>query len=136
MDKLNNIDLKTIYGLVILSGTERLLEYPERREPLQTDFIDQNGTDYYLNTVFFKDKEVLLTCAIMADDDTDFWTYYNAFFSELTAPGSHLLYIDDHTQSYTVYYKKATNFKKSLKRLKNVPKVFVKFDLTLQILTV
>lgn len=136
MDKLNNIDLKTAYGLVIMTGTERLLEYPERREPLQTDFNDQSGTDYYLNTVFFKDKEVLLTCAIMADNDTDFWTYYNAFFAALTASGSHQLYVHDHTQNYTVFYKKTANFKKSLKRLKNVPKVFVKFDLTLQVLIV
>ena len=135
MDTLNSLDLKTNYGLVILTGTERLLEYPERKEPLQTDFLDQNGTDYYLNTVYLKDKEVLLTCAILADDDTEFWTFYNAFFAAITAPGTHELFIDDHSQSYEVFYKKTANFKKGLKRLKNVEKVFVKFDITLQVLT-
>lgn len=134
MDKLNNIDLKTAYGLVILTGTERLLEFPERREPLKTDFEDQNGTDYFLNTVFFKDQEVTLNCGFLAEDDTAFWTNYNAFFAELTASGEQQLYIDDHSKIYKVFYKKTSNFKKSLKRLKNVEKVFVKFDLTLQVL--
>lgn len=133
MDKINNIDLKATYGLVILTGTEKLLEYPERKEPLQTDFLDQNGTDYYLNTMYLKDKEVTLSCAFLADNDTQFWLNYNAFFTEITGVGLKQLYIDDHTQAYSIFYKRTGNFKKTLKRLKNVPKVFVKFDLIIQV---
>lgn len=58
MDTLNNIDLKTTYGLVILTGTEKLLEYPERKDTLQVDFLDHNGTDYYLDTIFLKIKKL------------------------------------------------------------------------------
>jgi len=136
MDKLNNIDLKATYGLVILTGTEKLLEYPERKEPLQTDFLDQNGTDYYLDTMYLKDKEVTLSCAFLANNDMQFWAYYNDFFSAITGVGTKQLYIEDHTQGYNVFYKRTSNFKKSLKRLKNVPKVFVKFDLTIQVVVI
>lgn len=134
MDTLNTIDLKAVYGLVILTGTEKLLEYPERKEPLKTDFLDQNGTDYYLDTLFLKDKEITLNCAFMADNDTQFWTNYDAFFSAIATVGTQSLYIDDHGKTYQVFYKRTGNFKKSLKRLKNVPKVFVKFDLILEVL--
>lgn len=133
MDTLNTIDLKTAYGLVILTGTEKLLEYPERKEPLQTDFLDQNGTDYYLSTIFFKDKEITLNCAFMADDDTAYWVYYDAFFAAIATTGKQDLFIYDHGKTYKVHYKRTANFKKALKRLKNVDKVFVKFDLILQV---
>lgn len=133
MDTLNTIDLKTAYGLVILTGTEKLLEFPERKEPLKTDFLDHNGTDYYLNTIFFKDKEVTLNCALMADDDTAFWAFYDAFFDAIAAVGKQDLFIYDHGKTYKVFYVRTANFKKALKRLKNVNKVFVKFDLILQV---
>lgn len=132
MDTLNTIDLKTTYGLVILTGTEKLLEYPERKDTLQVDFLDHNGTDYYLDTIYFKDKEVTLNCAIMAVDDVQFWAFYDAFFAAIATTGKQDLFIYDHGKTYQVFYKRTGNFKKSLKRLKNVSKVFVKFDLILQ----
>ncbi|WP_312133392.1 hypothetical protein [Empedobacter sp.] len=132
-DKINNKDLKAIYGLAILTGRERLLAYPERKEPLNFDWQDQNGVDYYLSKVFFKDTEVTLQCAIMANDNVDFWVKYNAFFKEISQPNYQQLFIDDHDMNYQVFYKSGNNFKHSLKRLKNVNKVFVKFDLTIQV---
>ncbi len=132
-DKLNNKELKSTYGLVILTGRERLLSYPERKEPLNFDWQDQNGVDYYLSKVFFKDSEVTLQCAIMANDNVDFWVKYNAFFKEVSKPNWQQLFIDDHDMNYQVFYKSGNNFKHSLKRLKNVVKVFVKFDLTIQV---
>lgn len=132
-DKLNNKNLKTTYGLVIMTGAEKLLEFPERKEPLAFDWHDQNGVEYSLKKVFFKDKEVTLSCAIMASNSADFWVKYNAFFAEISKPNYQSLTIDDHGKIYQCFYKKSGAFKHSLKRLKNVSKVFVKFDLTLQI---
>lgn len=135
LDKLNNKNLLDDFNLIIQTGTEQLLEYPERKETLTTDWAEENGQDYDLSLVKFKDQEVTLSCAIMANDDTAFWTAYNAFFAELTKPGFQNLYIWDHSKTYQVFYKKTGSFKKTLKRLKNVDRVFVKFQLTLQVKT-
>ncbi|MGG5507900.1 MULTISPECIES: hypothetical protein [unclassified Myroides] len=133
MDTLNTFSLKDAYNLIIQTGTAKLLEYPERKEPLQNDWLDQNGTEYHLDRVFFKDKEITLQCAFMAPNDVVFWNKYNAFFSEISKAGYQKLYIYDHGKTYDVFYKKATNFIKVRKRLKNVERVFVKFELTLQV---
>ena len=132
-DKINNQDLKASYGLAILTGREKLLSYPERKEPLNFDWNDQNGNEYHLGKVFFKDNEVVLQCAIMANDNVEFWTKYNAFFKEISKPNWQQLFIDDHDMTYDFFYKSGNNFKHSLKRLKNVVKVFVKFDLIIQV---
>lgn len=132
-DTLNDINLYTGFGLVIQTGTEALLEFPERKTTLEVDWREQNGTDYDLSLPVFKDKEVTLKCAIMANDDTAFWVQYYALRAELAKPNWQELYIADHNHSYDVFYKKSGNWDKKSKRLKNVPKVFVQFNLTLQI---
>lgn len=132
-DKLNNRNLLTDFGLVIQTGTAGLLEFPERKEVATNDWREENGQEYDLELPVFKDKEVTLSCAIVADDDAGFWTNYNAFWAEIKKAGWQSLYIYDHGMTYQVWYKKSGSFKKSLKRLKNVPKVFVKFTLTFQI---
>lgn len=133
MDTLNTKKLKETYGLIIQTGFAKLLEYPERKEPLSNEWQDQNGTEYHLKKVFFKDKEVTLNCAFLADTDVIFWKNYDAFFSEITKPGYQKLFIYDHGKTYEVFYKKTSNFEHLRKRLKNVERVFVKFELTLQV---
>ncbi len=133
LDKLNNKNLFDDYKLIIQTGTEALLEFPERKEGLSNDWREENGTEYDLDLVRFKDKEISLSCIFIADNDTDYWTRYNAFFTEITKPGYQQLFIYDHSKTYEVFYKKTSAFKKLPKRLKNVNKVFVKFTLTLQV---
>ncbi|MBT0552634.1 hypothetical protein JZ948_04215 [Riemerella anatipestifer] len=132
-DKLNNILLSNI-GVFIMTGTEELLAFPERKEVMENDWAEENGGDYDLSSPKFKDKEVTLKMAILADDNVQFWQYHNALFTELKKEGELSLYVFDHDQTYKVFYKKSLNFKKVLKRLKNVEKVFVKFDLTFKVL--
>ncbi len=133
LDKINNKNLYDAFGLVIQTGTQDLLKYPERKPRLENDWAEEHGKEYDLKEPKFKDKEVSLHCAFKADNDTAFWQGYNAFFSEITKEGWQDLYIDDHSKTYKVFYKNSTAFKKSLKRLKNVPTVFVKFELILQV---
>lgn len=132
-DKLNNVLLINI-GTIIQTGTEELLTFPERKEVYENDWAEENGGEYVLDNPKFKDKEVTLKMVILADNNTQFWQYYNALFTELKKAGVLSLYIFDDDKTYEVFYKKSGNFKKGLKRLKNVEKVFVKFDLILKVL--
>ncbi|SDE77505.1 hypothetical protein [Riemerella columbipharyngis] len=132
-DKLNNVLLSNI-GAVIQTGTEELLAYPERKSVYENDWAEENGSQYDLDNPKFKDKEVTLKMAILADDNTQYWQYSNALFNELKKAGQLALYIFDHDKTYQVFYMKSGNFKKTFKRLKNTEKVFVKFDLTFKVL--
>ena len=131
-DSLNGYNLLTTFSMVIQTGLANFLEFPERKTPLSNDWQDEDGIEYDLQNPTFKDKEITLNCAIMADNNIQFWTYYNLLWAELKKPNRLSLYIDDHSKTYQVFYKKSGNFKLQTKRLKNVPKVFVKFTLTFQ----
>lgn len=129
-DKINGKKL-TDFGIIIQTGTAALLEFPERKDRLINDWAEQNGSEYDLEEPRFKDHEVTLKCALICANDVEFWQKRNAFFEELKKPGFLQLYIDDHSKIHQVFYKKSDNWVKGTKRLKNVAKVFVKFDLTL-----
>lgn len=132
-DTLNTRNLFNDFGLVIQTGTAELLEYPERKKTLENDWIEENGKEYDLTAPTFKDKEVSLKCAVMADNDTLFWNKYDALFVELSKPDWQKLFIYDHAKTYDVFYKKTANWQKKSKRLKDVEKVFVQFTLILQV---
>ena len=133
-DTLNTRNLFTDFGLVIQTGTAELLAFPTRKSTLEVDWREQDGKQYDLSTPVFEDKEVGLKCAIMADDDTSFWTQHQALFDELSKAETQSLFIHDHSKTYTVFYKSSTNWNKKSKRLKGVSKVFVQFTLNLQVL--
>lgn len=130
-DKLNTKNLFSQFGLVIQTGTEQLLAFPERKDTFSIDWRESNGKQYDLKAPVFKDKQITLKCAIMASNDADFWTKRDALFVELSKTAFQDLFINDHSKTYKVFYKNSSNWQKRSKRLKNVPKVFVKFDLIL-----
>lgn len=132
-DTLNTKNLLQSFGLIIQTGTAEFLAFPERKGVLSNDWQEEDGIEYDLALPKFKDKEVTLQCAILADNDTQFWNFYNSLFNELKKAGWQNLFIYDHSKTYQVYYKKCGTPKKTLKRLKNVQKVLVKFPLTLQV---
>lgn len=132
-DKLNN-ELLSNFGTVILTGTEELLAFPERKETYSNDWAEQNGEEYDLSAPKFKDKEVSLKLGILADNDVQFWQNHRRLFAHLKREGILKLYIYDHSREYDVFYKKSSSFKKSTKRLKNVEKVFVKFEITFRVI--
>lgn len=132
-DKINGKNLQSVFRLIIQTGTEELLEYPERKESLTNDWADENSKEYDLETPKFYDKEVTLNCCFFVDNDTQFWNVYNAFFAELKKKGYQQLFVYDHSRTYEVFYKKTGNFNKATKRLKNTEVVLVNFDLILQV---
>lgn len=132
-DKINGQLLSSI-GTLIVTGTADLLSFPERKEVIENDWAEENGGEYDLSLPKFKDKDVTLTFGILANNDVQFWQYHTALFNLLKQSGVLKLYIADHSREYNVFYKKSENFKKVAKRLKNVTKVYVKFDITFKIL--
>ncbi len=132
-DKINDKNLFDEFGLIIQTGTAKLLKFPKRKDSLSYDWQDENGMQYDLQDPKFEDKEVVLQCAIIADNDSEFWQKYNALFAELSKPNYQQLYIYDHSKTYDIFYKDSDDFEKATKRLKNIDKIFVKFNLIIQV---
>lgn len=132
IDELNGKLLKN-FGAFVLTGTADLLSFPERKEVYENDWAEQNGSECSLDEPRFKDKDITLKIGILAKNDAEFWDNYNRLFAELSKPNFQRLYIADHSQHYAVFYKKSGEFKKVLKRLRGVEKVFVKFDLVFRV---
>lgn len=130
-DKLNNKNLWSEFHCVIQTNTAELLTFPERKESLTNDWAEENGKEYDLKTPKFHDKEATLKCLFIAENETQFWEGYNAFFAEWQKSGWQNLYIDDHSKTYECFYKKTENFVKLTKRIKNVSKIIVNFEIVL-----
>ncbi|MGJ1420438.1 hypothetical protein ACR79T_12495 [Sphingobacterium spiritivorum] len=126
--KLNNNDLYTIFGVLVEGGSNSFLAYPSRKDSMTHDFTDKNGLDIDLQDPRFNSREFTLNCALTASSVEDFWTKYNALFTELSNSGTHKLSITDLGRDYRVYYKEQRNIRK-LTPLSGKPEVWIKFDL-------
>ncbi len=65
LDTINDKDLYNSFGLVIQTGRQELLRFPERKPRLENDWAEENGKEYDLKEPRFNDKEVVLHCAFL-----------------------------------------------------------------------
>jgi hypothetical protein len=124
--ELDGLDLWDNYGVFIEKGTDDFLILPERKESIQYDWPDLSGLSIDTATPAFKERQVELSCAIVANDESDFWTKYDAFRDALMAPGTRSLYVIELEKTFDVVYMKCTSFNR-FTRLKTVSKVAAKF---------
>lgn len=125
---LNGKDLFGVFGVTVQSGSGTFLSFPERKGSLQHNWSDQDGLDIDLSAPRFEARDFRLQCTLITNSRSDFWTKYNGLFTELSAMGTHQLYVEDLDKTYTLYYKNQTNLKK-LTRLANNMLIGVSFDL-------
>lgn len=108
---INDLDIFTTWGLVIRSGTDDLLKYPDRKPPaISKDWGDEDGLDVDTSTPKFKEKEANLLISIIANNENDFWTKYNALFDNvLSQPGEFRFYVAEFDRSFFLYYDSTTS---------------------------
>lgn len=116
---INGTDVYTAYGLVVRGGTDDFLRYPDRKPPaISKDWADENGDDTDLSEIpVFQSKDISLQIAILADTYDEFWAKYEAFFAELSLPGTIRFYVAEFDRSFYIYYDSITAFSR-LTRLK------------------
>lgn len=126
-------DLFLVYGIIIEAGSDDLLKFPDRKDSISHDWMDENGIDIDLSRVFFEPREISLQCAILANNGTDFWNKYGAFLAMLAQPDLRRLEVTELSSSYYVFYKQCTSFTRftRIKIGSNAGKVASKFTLTL-----
>jgi hypothetical protein len=127
---MDTLDLWTTYGVFLEDGTTEFLRFPERKESITNDWPDQMGIDIDLSTPTYKEREITIQCALIADNEADWWTKYNAFRVALMGSGKRMFYIAELSRSYQVIYVKCSSFTK-FTRIKTSGKVAAKFTLQL-----
>lgn len=127
-------DVWTAYGYMVESGGDGLLALYKSKEVYSKDWKGQNGRQYDLSQRFFEDKVVTLSGVIVADDETDFWDKYLAFWDVLSSPGAKTLYSNDLKQTFSTFYLDSPGTKK-LTPLADWPgKIGMKLDIQLQVM--
>jgi len=127
---IDGIDMWSAFGMVVESGYDTFLKFPQRKEPLTHDWQDSNGIDADLSRVFFKERTHNLNMAIVALDEADFWKKYNQFLAQVAQPGTRRFMVTELAQSFKVYYKDCTSFTKFTRiKVEDSQKVACKFVL-------
>lgn len=127
---LDGMDLWNSFGMLIESGTDDFLKFPEKKESITHDWQDADGEDVDLSRYFFKDRDITLKMAIIADSPEDFWAKRNAFLAQWAQPGTHRLTITEFGQSFYVYYKICSSFSR-FTRIKDTDMIACKFTIVI-----
>ena len=81
-------DVFTTYGICLLKGSyEKLLEYPTPKSLITWSDRRNNGVEYLADgdTIRVDKKSVVINVVLLAKDEKDYYTKYEAFFKRLTS---------------------------------------------------
>jgi hypothetical protein len=122
---IDGADALNDFGFVVLkkSMSDWLL-FPDMKEPFLHDWKDQHGLEVDLSHRYFKEKNVTLKIAFIADSELDFWNRYKACEEALSAPGLRNIYYRELDKEFGVYYMKSSS-PEAWTRLKNVNKIAI-----------
>jgi hypothetical protein len=127
---IDNNDIWTAYGMILLAGSYNdLLKPSKRKASLSNNWQDENGLEIDLTDPKYEAKTVGLSFILSADSEAEWWNRYNVFFALIKGSGEHSLYIKELSQIYQVYYIEVTSFEQ-ITRIKTVNKVVAKFTIS------
>ena len=111
-------DVFTTYGICLLKGSyEKLLEYPTPKSLITWSDRRNNGVEYLADgdTIRVDKKSVVINVVLLAKDEKDYYTKYEAFFKRLT---SGIIYMKIPTlgKVFKLVYSKQSNLTKLNKK--------------------
>ena len=111
-------DVFTTYGICLLKGSyEKLLEYPSPKSLITWSDRRNNGVEYLADgdTIRVDKKSVVISVVLLAKDEKDYYTKYEAFFKRLT---SGIIYMKIPTlgKVFKLVYSKQSNLVKLNKK--------------------
>jgi hypothetical protein len=101
------IDGKDIaaYGMFILRGGDcDLLPFPDRTEPVQNDWHEEDGVDVDLSEIYFKEKNLTVRFHIIADTAVEFESNLDRFYWMISEPEPRKMYIREFDREFTLRY--------------------------------
>ena len=111
-------DVFTTYGICLLKGSyEKLLEYPTPKSLITWSDRRNNGVEYLADgdTIRVDKKNVVINVVLLAKDERDYYTKYEAFFKRLTS-GIICMKIPTLGKVFKLVYSKQSNLTKLNKK--------------------
>lgn len=111
-------DVFTTYGICLLKGSyEKLLEYPTPKSLITWSDRRNNGVEYLADgdTIRVDKKSVVINVVLLAKDEKDYYTKYEAFFKRLTS-GIICMKIPTLGKVFKLVYSKQSNLAKLNKK--------------------
>ena len=111
-------DVFTTYGICLLKGSyEKLLEYPTPKSLITWSDRRNNGVEYLADgdTIRVDKKSVVINVVLLAKDERDYYTKYEAFFKRLTS-GIICMKIPTLGKVFKLVYSKQSNLVKLNKK--------------------
>lgn len=111
-------DVFTTYGICLLKGSyEKLLEYPTPKSLVTWSDRRNNGVEYLADgdTIRVDKKSVVINVVLLAKDERDYYTKYEAFFKRLTS-GIICMKIPTLGKVFKLVYSKQSNLTKLNKK--------------------
>lgn len=111
-------DVFTTYGVCLLKGSyEKLLEYPSPKSLITWSDRRNNGVEYLADgdTIRVDKKSVVINVVLLAKDEKDYYTKYEAFFKRLTS-GIICMKIPTLGKVFKLVYSKQSNLTKLNKK--------------------
>ena len=111
-------DVFTTYGICLLKGSyEKLLEYPSPKSLITWSDRRNNGVEYLADgdTIRVDKKSVVINVVLLAKDERDYYTKYEAFFKRLTS-GIICMKISTLGKVFKLVYSKQSNLTKLNKK--------------------
>lgn len=110
---LDGMDMWTVFGIIVQSGSDDFLKYPAKKDSITHDWSDADGLDVDTSRVFFKERDVTLKFFMMVPDEITFWKNYQAFIAQWRKPGTHRIQLAEFgLRSFFVIYKDTTAAKR------------------------
>lgn len=124
-------DFWTLFSVVVEGGTDGFLKYPSAKEKITRDWSDADGLDVDLSRIFFNARSISLRLGIIADNEIDFWSKYEAFIAQWKQPGYHRIQLAEFgLRSFYCFYNETSDFTR-VSRIDGTEKVGCKFTLSI-----
>ena len=111
MIKINNIDLASMGIILLRGGDNDIFSFPERKDPPQNDWFEQNGLDVDLSESFFNARKIALKFRLKAISTIDFDSKMEAFESLLFSSGNKSVYFSIYNLTLQLRFISISNFR-------------------------
>lgn len=137
---IDGVDISTLGMFIERGGSDDFLSFPNRREPDQVDWPDEDGLDVDLTDCYFEAKQVKVNYVIIAEDEVTFKNNLNTFETLHFAPGYRQIYVKEFNKTFSLRFIGFSDYKHSgglYKQAKKIGKITAEYSMDdpLQIFT-
>lgn len=137
---IDGTDIYTLGTFIERGGSDDFLSFPDRREPDQVDWPDEDGLDVDLTDCYFDAKPVKVNYVIISDDETTFKNNLNSFETLHFAPGLRQIYVKEFNKTFSLRFVGFSNYEHKgglYRKAKKIGKISVNYSMDdpLQIFT-